>query len=134
MVSSWIFWLDLWSRQNTNHGSTKLALIFSRIEQKPARLHVRICGKIQSFLNLVRVFCRHFADFKKDKKNTGFVTTTMFLWACFGPVFGPVYGPVYVPVYKYAHFVYMVWNGVSISSGRRTRTHGPFLRLNNVIV
>ena len=34
-------WLDIRSRQNTNHGSTKLALLFSRIEQKPARLHIR---------------------------------------------------------------------------------------------
>ena len=32
----------VWSRQNTNHGLTKLALIFSRIEQKPARLHIII--------------------------------------------------------------------------------------------
>ena len=28
-------------RKNTNHGSTKLALIFSRIEQKHARLHIK---------------------------------------------------------------------------------------------
>ena len=41
MVSPWVFCLDLRSRQNANHGSTKLALIFSRIEQKPARLHIR---------------------------------------------------------------------------------------------
>ena len=36
----------VWSRhgyfKNTNHGSTKLALIFSRIGEKPARLHIII--------------------------------------------------------------------------------------------
>ena len=42
----------VWSRyeyfgSNTNHGSTKLALIFFRIDQKPARLHIRIITEDQ---------------------------------------------------------------------------------------
>ena len=42
LVLPWVFWLDLHSRLNTDHGSTKLTLIFSQIEQKTARLHETI--------------------------------------------------------------------------------------------
>ena len=39
---------------NTNHGSTKLALIFSRIEQKPTQLHIIGMSCVYFFLKIAR--------------------------------------------------------------------------------
>ena len=61
------------SRQNTNYGSTKLALIFYRIEQKSAQLHLIIGWQEVLLQSFYVIFCEKLKKMAKELVSlTGF--------------------------------------------------------------